>query len=122
MKLKSRILGTVGIAAAVATATVALPATANAAVGYDRCPSGHACLFSGANGSGSMAYFRYGSPDLRGQSMDNTAESIWNRAGAGALIYTGYNYSGENDHWGSGARGNLSVNGFANVASSIRVG
>ncbi|MEU8525885.1 MULTISPECIES: peptidase inhibitor family I36 protein [Streptomyces] len=44
--------------------------------GFDRCPAGHFCLFDGPDGTGLMASFRTGSPDLARQSMDNRASSL----------------------------------------------
>ncbi|MFJ4880837.1 peptidase inhibitor family I36 protein [Streptomyces sp. NPDC088745] len=64
------------------------------AAGYDRCPAGSFCIFDGANGTGTIAWFRTGSPDLRGQSMDNRTSSYWNRTNDAFALYDGYNYGG----------------------------
>ncbi|MER5465685.1 peptidase inhibitor family I36 protein [Streptomyces sp. NPDC002668] len=89
---------TLGAAAALAltslTATQAQAATAAPAAGYDRCPNGYLCIFDGADGTGSMAWFRSGSPDLRGQGMDNRTNSVYNRTGGSWSLYDGYGYSG----------------------------
>ncbi|MGA6206383.1 peptidase inhibitor family I36 protein [Nocardia testacea] len=69
-------------------------APAQAAVGYDRCPNGHFCLFSASNGGGRIAYFQLGSTDLRLQNIDGQAYSIWNRTGRYWDGFTDYNYRG----------------------------
>ncbi|MEV6524633.1 peptidase inhibitor family I36 protein [Longispora sp. NPDC051575] len=79
------------IALGLSTMFAATPAQA-AATGYDRCPQGYLCLFSDNDGNGTMAYFKFGSPDLRGQSMDNRASSFANRSGQGFSAYLDYNY------------------------------
>lgn len=69
-------------------------APAHAATGYDRCPDGHFCLFSAADGGGTIAYFRLGSTDLRLQNIDGQAYAIWNRTGRYWDGFTEYNYTG----------------------------
>ncbi|MEU8899381.1 peptidase inhibitor family I36 protein [Nocardia sp. NPDC048505] len=71
-----------------------LTVPAQAASGYDRCPNGHFCLFSAANGGGRMASFRLGSTDLRLQNIDGQAYSKWNRTGRFWDGFTEYNYRG----------------------------
>ncbi|MGW5383511.1 peptidase inhibitor family I36 protein [Nocardia sp. NPDC003963] len=71
-----------------------LAAPAQAATGFDRCPDGHFCLFSAADGGGRIAYFRLGSTDLRLQDIDGQAYSIWDRTGRYWHGFTEYNYSG----------------------------
>ncbi|WP_069159996.1 peptidase inhibitor family I36 protein [Nocardia altamirensis] len=78
-------------------AGLAAPAQADPAqdaAGYDRCPNGHFCLFSAANGGGRIAYFRVGSTDLRLQNIDGQAYSKWNRTGRYWDGFTEYNYRG----------------------------
>lgn len=65
-----------------------------AAGGWNRCPNGYFCLFSGRDGTGLMAYFRTGSPNLAGQGMDNAASSQWNRSPWVFNAYDDYNYRG----------------------------
>ncbi|MDW5325628.1 peptidase inhibitor family I36 protein [Plantactinospora sp. KLBMP9567] len=99
-------------------------APAQAAVGFDRCPSGYMCLFTGSNGTGTMAYFRLGSTNLGLQGMDNNVWSGRNRSGKTALGYEGYSYTGQvmlssPGHITTG----FNVSAFAATRmSSIRVG
>lgn len=74
-----RALGTLAGAAMLAS-VVLTGGTANAATGWNRCPAEHLCLFDGANGTGGMAWFKTGSPNLAGQGMDNKTSSVWNRS------------------------------------------
>jgi len=37
------------------------------------CPAGYFCIFADPNGYGTIAYFKFGSPDLRQQHIDNAA-------------------------------------------------
>lgn len=106
---------------ALAVAIGFAPSAADAATGYARCPAGYFCLFAGYNGTGTIAYFRYGSPDLRWQHIDNAASSVWNRSGRPAREYLGYNYTGYSACSFSGTRGNLSPH-WQNSFSSVRVG
>ncbi|WP_377267883.1 FG-GAP-like repeat-containing protein [Peterkaempfera sp. SMS 1(5)a] len=70
---------------------VAVQPAAAAATGYDRCPKGRFCLFSGANGTGSMAAYT-GSQATLG-SWDNLAASVSNRTGyQKACLWTRSNY------------------------------
>ncbi|MET7952244.1 peptidase inhibitor family I36 protein [Micromonospora sp. NPDC005324] len=52
--------------------SVAVASAVQAATGFDRCPSGCFCTFTGLDGSGYMAYFHYGSPNLSEQGMETT--------------------------------------------------
>ncbi|MFE7057193.1 peptidase inhibitor family I36 protein [Streptomyces californicus] len=103
-------LATLGSAAALILAlggTSAQPASAVPAAGWDRCPSGSFCIFDGVNGTGTIAWFRSGSPDLRGQSMDNRTSSYWNRNGGQWALYDGYNYGSGCFTVHDGAKANL---------------
>ncbi|MBB5434518.1 peptidase inhibitor family I36 protein [Nocardiopsis composta] len=72
----------------------AVAAPAQAATGWDRCPHGYACLFSQPDGQGTIGIFKYGSPDLRQQGLDDNVRSVWNRAGATLALFSGYNHIG----------------------------
>jgi hypothetical protein len=85
-------IAAIGMAAAVSV-TVA-PSPAQAATGWARCPAGYFCVFDGANGTGHFAYFQWGSPDLRGQTMNNKTTSYWNRTSRRWHLWDGYNYTG----------------------------
>jgi hypothetical protein len=65
--------------------------------GWYRCPSGYMCLFDGFTGTGTMAYFRTGSPNLGWQGIDKAASSQWNRSPWHFVLYEGYNYSGRHN-------------------------
>jgi hypothetical protein len=97
------------------------PPAADAATGYARCPAGYFCIFSGYNGTGTIAYFRYGSPDLRQQHIDNASSSVWNRSGKPAREFTGYHYSGSWACSFAGSKGNFWPH-WQRVFSSVRVG
>ncbi|GLZ37091.1 peptidase inhibitor family I36 protein [Actinokineospora sp. NBRC 105648] len=109
------------VVAGTAVAAVGLAvAPANAATGWDRCPSGSFCLFANANGQGTIAWFSYGSPNLGGQGIDNAATSFWNRTASAAFtLCDGYNgLEPEVTTVFFGAQGNLSAS-EDNRASSV---
>ncbi|MFE5867633.1 peptidase inhibitor family I36 protein [Streptomyces roseifaciens] len=79
----------------VAAAAVALPvSTAHAADGYDRCPDGHYCMFSGPDGTGDMIKLRANAPDLAALGMDDRGKSDWNRTASTVYLWSDKNYSG----------------------------
>jgi hypothetical protein len=65
---------------------VAPAAPAQAATGWDRCEPGYFCAFTGTNGTGVIARYQVGDPDLSDGhgpvGMDNNIESLWNRTGS----------------------------------------
>nr|WP_279628721.1 peptidase inhibitor family I36 protein [Streptomyces subrutilus] len=54
---------------------------AHAADGYDRCPDGYYCMFSGIDGTGDMVMLRGNRPDLAALGMNGRAKS--ERSGPG---------------------------------------
>ncbi|WP_409494752.1 peptidase inhibitor family I36 protein [Amycolatopsis sp. cmx-11-12] len=66
--------------------------SADAATGYDRCHSGHMCLFAEENRQGAMAFFEIGSPDLALQNFDNRTRSWRNRHTSSFCMYVNVNY------------------------------
>ncbi|MGW6918274.1 peptidase inhibitor family I36 protein [Kitasatospora sp. NPDC054939] len=73
----------------------AVPAPAvHAADGYDRCPVGRYCLFSGLDGSGDMVALSGNTPDLGALGMDDRAESDWNRTPSTIHLWSDARYSG----------------------------
>jgi Peptidase inhibitor family I36 len=108
----------VGAAALVAIG-LSMP-SAQAATGYARCPAGYFCLFADPNGYGTMAYFRFGSPDLRGQHIDNAASSAWDRSNEAFSFCDGYNYTDYFWTFFPNAQGNLEP-ANDNRASSIQM-
>ncbi|MFH8873608.1 peptidase inhibitor family I36 protein [Streptomyces griseus] len=110
----------VAAASIAATALTAAPAE-SAARSFERCPAGHFCLFDGYDGSGLMASFRQGSPNLAGQSMDNRASSLaHNVPDTVWCVYEGRNYTGDYFRVYPGAAGPLSE--LDNAISSVRRG
>ncbi|MBB5959068.1 hypothetical protein FHS29_005688 [Saccharothrix tamanrassetensis] len=107
------------VAAAVVVAAVGFgTGTAQAATGYDRCPAGNICLFDLPNGQGAMAWFKIGSPNLAGQSMDNRADSLWNRNASAFCLYLEHDYVNQGGVFQPGARGDQLLN--SNAYSSLR--
>lgn len=122
-----KMLTTLGATALFLASLATSPAQATAveptATGWDRCPSGYFCIFDGYNGTGAMAWFKYGSPDLRGQSMDNRASSYWNRSSNRAWsLHDNYNYFGQCFNVSGNLRGNFDgIHAYwNNRTSSIR--
>lgn len=88
--------------------------------GWNRCPGGYFCIFDGYDGTGRMAYFRTGSPNLGLQGMDKTASSQTNRSPWTFAMYEGYNYTGRVGYHPAGSQYNLSPWGSDNSVSSLR--
>ncbi|MEV0442397.1 peptidase inhibitor family I36 protein [Streptomyces spectabilis] len=79
--------------AVAATAVAAAPvSTAHAADGYDRCPEGFYCMFSGLDGTGEMIKLSGDTPDLG--AMDDRAKSDWNRTPSTIYLWSERTYSG----------------------------
>lgn len=78
---------TAGIAATLCTAAPA-PATE----GYDRCPPGFYCLFSGLDGTGTMLELTRSTPDLA--TMNDRADSGWNRTASIVRLWSDPGYTG----------------------------
>ncbi|GAB3578648.1 hypothetical protein GCM10027445_46080 [Amycolatopsis endophytica] len=85
-----------GIAGAAALAAITLTTTpAQAADGYYRCPPSHLCLFTGPDGTGAIATFQVGSPDLRQQGVDANVASVMNLTAKGVCGWSEPGYTGE---------------------------
>ncbi|MER5257278.1 MULTISPECIES: peptidase inhibitor family I36 protein [unclassified Streptomyces] len=82
------------MAAAATTAVVVPASTAHAADGYDRCPDGSYCMFSGLDGTGDMIALRSSTPDLAALGMSDRAKSDWNRTPSTIYLWSDANYSG----------------------------
>ncbi|MBZ4322875.1 peptidase inhibitor family I36 protein [Streptomyces huiliensis] len=83
------------LVAVAATGVAAAPvSTAHAADGYDRCPAGSYCMFSGLDGTGDMIRLSANTPDLGALGMDNRAKSDWNRTASTIYLWSDSNYSG----------------------------
>ncbi|WP_171164032.1 peptidase inhibitor family I36 protein [Streptomyces sp. I05A-00742] len=82
------------MAAAAATAVAVPASTARAADGYDRCPSGYYCMFSGLDGTGDMITLRGSTPDLTALGMNDRAKSDWNRTASTIYLWSDANYTG----------------------------
>ncbi|MFJ8622771.1 peptidase inhibitor family I36 protein [Kitasatospora sp. NPDC093550] len=72
--------------------TPVLPA--QAAGGYDRCPAGFYCLFSGLDGTGDMIKLTRSTPDLAPLGMDDRAKSDWNRTSSTIHLWSEAAYGG----------------------------
>ncbi|GHF08064.1 peptidase inhibitor family I36 protein [Streptomyces morookaense] len=83
------------LASAAAVAAVALPGSAaHAADGYDRCPDGSYCMFSGLDGTGDMIALTSSTPDLGALGMNSRAKSDWNRTSSTIYLWSGNDYTG----------------------------
>ncbi|GAA3310163.1 peptidase inhibitor family I36 protein [Streptomyces cinereospinus] len=104
-------------------ALFAAPPASSAPSGFERCPAGHFCLFDGPDGTGLMASFRSGSPDLARQSMDNRASSLaHNVPGTVWCVYDERGYAGtEYARVYPGAAGPFQPE-WDNRVSSVRLG
>jgi hypothetical protein len=75
-----------GLAAGALIAGAGVAAPAQAATGWDRCPAAYFCAFAGPNGSGLMAAYQIGDPNLADgygpTGMNDNIESVWNRTGS----------------------------------------
>lgn len=91
---RTRSLSALVVAAAAATAVVVPASAAHAADGYDRCPVGYYCMFSGLDGTGDMIKLRASSPDLSALGMNDRAESDWNRTSSTVYLWSDEQYSG----------------------------
>ncbi|MEU1668327.1 peptidase inhibitor family I36 protein [Streptomyces sparsogenes] len=79
---------------AVAAVTALPVSTAHAAEGYDRCPDGYYCMFSGLDGTGDMIKLKGSTPDLAALGMDDRAKSDWNRTSSTIYLWSDANYTG----------------------------
>jgi hypothetical protein len=112
-------VATVG-AAVVAAVGLSMPA-AEAATGYARCTAGNFCVFSEPNGGGTIALFKLGSPDLRGQHIDDTVSSAWNRGADAFALCRDYNRVWNLTTYFPGAQANIEPEND-NQASSVAKG
>ncbi|MEU3753057.1 peptidase inhibitor family I36 protein [Streptomyces olivoreticuli] len=87
-------LRTLLVPVAVAAATVLPVSTVHAAGGYDRCPAGYYCMFSGLDGTGDVIKLTRSTPDLTVLGMNDRAKSDWNRASSAIHLWSDANYSG----------------------------
>ncbi|WP_411107375.1 peptidase inhibitor family I36 protein [Streptomyces sp. cmx-4-9] len=76
-------------------AAVALPISpVHAADGYDRCPAGYYCMFSGLDGTGDMITLNRSTPHLSSLGMNARAKSDWNRTSSTIYLWSDANYIG----------------------------
>jgi hypothetical protein len=68
----------------------AMAAPAHAATGWDRCPSGYSCYFSGTDGQGSI----WLAPSPGWWNLPFKVVSVWNRGGGQIGFYIGYTFTG----------------------------
>ncbi len=106
----------------VAGAAMTLPVTtAHAASGYDRCPAGYYCMFSGLDGTGDMIRLTGSTPDLAALGMNDRAKSDWNRTASTVHLWSDANYTGCTAVTSSGptGRGNFFPD-YQNFFSSVQ--
>ncbi|MFD8865225.1 peptidase inhibitor family I36 protein [Streptomyces sp. NPDC059590] len=84
----------VSVAVASATALPSSMAHAAEAGGYDRCPDGYYCMFSGLDGTGDMITLKGSTPDLGALGMNDRAKSDWNRTSSTIYLWSEANYTG----------------------------
>lgn len=94
------ILGTGLSAQAAPTATSSSAGTSatQAATGQWDCPKYRLCVWTGKNGTGTRAVFKYGDVNLGDSTgprgMNNNITSFWNRTGRHWRLYNGTGYNG----------------------------
>ncbi|WP_439679319.1 peptidase inhibitor family I36 protein [Embleya sp. MST-111070] len=89
--IKRIVAGLAGVVAVVGAMSVS---PAGAADGYDRCPAGYYCMFSGLDGTGDMIKLTRSTPDLAALGMNDRAESDWNRTASTIYLWSDAGYSG----------------------------
>lgn len=83
-----------GLVGPVSALSMAAASPAYAANGYDRCPDGYYCMFSGLDGTGDMVKLKGNTPDLTALGMGDRAKSYWNRTPSTIYLWSDMNYSG----------------------------
>lgn len=98
-----------------ATPAVASPVST---ASYDQCPANRFCMWTGLNGTGSLAVFASGAAQLPA-GVDNNGESVRNRTGGQWCLYDGRNYTNLLVVVVPGTAGNLPLS-TRNRVSSLR--
>lgn len=84
---RARLALVAGAAALTVSAAAAAPASAQ----YSRCPDTWFCAFTGQNGNGVMAQFKWGDANLNDANgptgMSNNIQSVWNRRADAFIVY-----------------------------------
>jgi len=73
--------------------------------GYERCPQGYYCMFSGLDGTGDMIKIIHSVPDLATLGMADRAQSDCNRTPSTIYLWSDANYSGCTSVTSSGPTG-----------------
>lgn len=106
--------------AAQATSTAVAPSV----TGWDRCPSGRMCVFTGLHGTGTIGIFRSGDANLgdsNGPSgLNNNIESVWDRNGEEWCLFNDPGYEGGITLVKDGAKGNINPPRYRNITSSLK--
>lgn len=89
------------------------------------CPANRFCVWTNATYSGRFAYFSGGSANLAnpigGYVFNNKISSIWNRTSRAWCMYNGADYTGRSFRQTAGGfRANLAIDGFNDLATSLR--
>jgi hypothetical protein len=116
-----RLRAAVLVAATAAALGAVTAAPAQAASGYDRCPNGSYCMFSGLDGGGTIVTLTANAPDLRTQGIDKLGKSDWNRTGQNIWLYSDYDYGGCAALTSPAGKGNF-FSSFRDFFSSVQIG
>ncbi|MFI5736124.1 peptidase inhibitor family I36 protein [Kribbella sp. NPDC051587] len=118
MKFARALAVTAAIGSVAAMSTI----PAHAATGYNRCPAGRFCAFTGPNGTGVIAIYTKSDRNLADRvgprGMNNNIESAWNRYKWEFGLMNDANFAGKGVIYKSGAKGNVPKN-LVNKASSV---
>ncbi len=122
MRIESGLKRVLAVAGVVVSVGALMSVPAEAATGYNRCPTNRMCVFTGVNGTGTIGIFASGDADLSDssgpQGLNNNIESAWNRRGLYLGLYEDTVYTGNRKEYiEAGARRNLS---WPNITSSLR--
>src|SRR5882757_2655741 len=98
LKLSRALAVTTGLASVVASVVALGTVPAQAATGFARCPANRFCVFTGINGTGTIAYYTTNDSNLGDsvgpRGMNNNIESVWNRRSSEWGLYNDANYKG----------------------------
>lgn len=79
------------LVAAAAAVVMSVAAAAPASAQYSRCPDTWFCAFTGQNGNGVMAQYKWGDANLNDAhgptGMSNNIQSVWNRRAHEWIVY-----------------------------------
>ncbi|WP_188298407.1 peptidase inhibitor family I36 protein [Streptomyces sp. CBMA156] len=88
---------------------------------FSDCPAGWFCVWTGTNGTGTMARFQSGAADLSDLGMNNNISSLWNRTSSTWCVFMDKNYGGSHAAVAASDSGNLNST-WDNKISSLKKG